>query len=235
MTRLLTLVRLRKARGPVFSVVLSCDTLVRLWATSEVRVPLLNFRLHVTLPVSVTMPPIVLLSLVLTILAAQQGWKHVAAAVLVRIRVCFLLVYVMAAVVGRCRVILCVRPGFDIIVIRVRGKLAILVTIRDTCTIALSLTFPTSEIRAVLGLIRLPYIDRPLCRAREGTVRMITRVLCNILIGLLSVYTDGGSLTFLRQWLPWRPRPTLLVMDGLCVYTVILLLVLVSITLNLAF
>lgn len=87
MTRLLTLVRFRNATGPVFSVVLSCDTLVSLCATSEVRVPLLKFRLNVTLPVRVTMPPIVFLSLALMTLAAQHGWKHVAAAVLVSPRV----------------------------------------------------------------------------------------------------------------------------------------------------
>lgn len=110
----------------------------------------------------------------------------------------------IAAVVGRCRMILWVRPGFDIIVIRELGKLAILVTILDTCTIAFSLTFPTRSISAVLGPTLLPYVDRPLCRAREGTVSIMTLVFCRILSISRSVYTAGGSLTFLRHSEPMR-------------------------------
>lgn len=64
------LVKFRKANGLVLRVILSSITLVRLCATSEVREPLLNLRLVVTLPVSVTMPPIDLLTLVFMTLAA---------------------------------------------------------------------------------------------------------------------------------------------------------------------
>lgn len=72
-TRLFRLDSFVSALGLVFCVVVKCVTLVKLWAMTVVCVSLFRFVLTVVFVVTVTMPPSVLFSLVLAMLAAWQS------------------------------------------------------------------------------------------------------------------------------------------------------------------
>lgn len=95
--------------------------------------------------------------------------------------------------VGRWLVTLPSRPGLEIVVKCLVGRLRVLWIILLTCPPAPCLTFPTRSMMMVALGTRLPNLVSVMCVNRVVTVMMTTLVLPMVRVWLFAVATPLGS------------------------------------------